>query len=376
MVSVVYANEGISVYDELFLSHLSRKFDVIFISFNPHPKHVPDDVRVILMPEPLRRLPAQHNIRLYSMSALRGFILRKFVNVLRPNVLIGCWALEYGFYSALAGFKPFILIIWGSDVVVAPKRFFIFRFMAQFALRKADAVILDSEVQRDAVINLGCDPRKILKFPWFDSEGVKVNRSRLEVRRELGWIDNPIVICLRRHEPIYGVQNFVEAIPHIVKALPRTRFLIIGQGQLTGKLKHVVKELGVQNYVLFLGHVSHEATTTYLNAADVNVSMSLSDGTSASLLEAMSLGVPSIVTAIPGNMEWIKDGWNGHLVPIGDSRQLAGKVILLLKDEKLREQVKEKALETVRAKANWSTSLESLNGLIFRLVKEKHAFGS
>jgi glycosyltransferase involved in cell wall biosynthesis len=138
----------------------------------------------------------------------------------------------------------------------------------------------------------------------------------------------------------------------------------------------MVKKLGVQNYVLFLGHVSHGATTTYLNAADVNVSMSLSDGTSASLLEAMSLGVPSIVTAIPGNMEWIKDGWNGHLVPIGDSRQLADKVILLLKDENLREQVKEKALETVRAKANWSASLESLNGLIFRLAKEKRASGS
>lgn len=373
MAYLIYANEGVSVYDEFFLSHLSRKLDVTFLSFNPHPKYVPHNVRVIVMPDPLRRLPAHHNIRLYLMSALRGLILRRFANALRPDVLIGCWALEYGFYAALAGLKPFILIIWGSDVVVAPKRFFIFRFMAQFALRRADAVILDSEVQRDAAISLGCNPRKILKFPWFDSESVKVNRSPSEVRRELGWIDNPIVTCLRRHAPLLGVEYVIEAVPSVIRELPKTRFLMIGDGQLTAKLKHKVNELGIQRYVKFLGGVSHEEATTHLNAADINVSMSLSDGTSASLLEAMRLGVPSVVTSIPGNMEWVKDGWNGCLVPVKDSKRLADKIVLLLKNEKLRQQIRENALETVSTKANWSTSLASLNSLISRLAKKKNA---
>lgn len=373
MVHVVYANEGVSVYDELFLSHLSRKFDVTFLSFNPRPRYVPRDVRVVIIPEPMRRLPAHHSARIYSMSALRGLMLRKFTNALKPDVLIGCWALEYGFYSALSGFKPFVLIIWGSDVVVAPKLFFIFRLMVMFALKRADAVILDSEVQRDAAVKLGCDPKKILKLPWFDPKDIHIKTSRVEVRKKLGWTGNPIVICLRRHEPIYGVEYVVEAIPHILNALPEARFLMIGDGQLTGKLKRMVNELGLQKYVKFLGHVSHEEATTYLNAADVHVSMSLSDGTSASLLEAMSLGVPSIVTSIPGNMEWIKDGWNGCLIPVRDSRQLADKVILLLKDEKLRKRVREKAFETISEQVNWSANLRALNSLISKLAEEKRA---
>jgi glycosyltransferase involved in cell wall biosynthesis len=373
MVHVVYANEGISVYDELFLSHLSKKFDVTFLSFNPHPRYVPRDVRAVIMPEPMRLLPAHHSIRIYSMSALRGLMLRKFANALRPDVLVGCWALEYGFYSAVSGFRPFVLIIWGSDIVVAPKHFFIFRLMVQFALKRADAVILDSEVQRDAAIKLGCDPRKILKFPWFDPKSIQLKCTRDEVRSKLGWNDNPIVICLRKHDPIYGVEYAIEAIPHILNALPETRFVIIGDGPLTGKLKRMVNELGIQEYVKFLGHVSHEEATTYLNAADVHVSMSLSDGTSASLLEAMSLGVPSIVTSIPGNMEWIKDGWNGCLIPVRDSRQLADKVILLLKDEKLRKRVREKAFETVSDQINWSANLKALYDLISKLAKEKRA---
>ena len=51
----------------------------------------------------------------------------------------------------------------------------------------------------------------------------------------------------------------------------------------------------------------------YLNAADIYVSTSLSDGTSLSLLEAMACSLPVVVTDIPANKEWITDGHNGFL---------------------------------------------------------------
>jgi phosphatidylinositol alpha-1,6-mannosyltransferase len=243
--------------------------------------------------------------------------------------------------------------------------------MAQFAVRRADAVILDSEVQRDAAIRLGCDPKKILKFPWFDFRAVRVKRSRIEVRDELGWNDNPIVICSRRHESVYGVQDVIEAIPEILNELPETRFLITGDGQLTKKLKRIVKDLGLQKYVKFLGRVSHEEATTYLNAADVNVSMSLSDGTSASLLEAMTLRVPSVVTTIPGNIEWIRNDQNGYLVPIKDSHQLADKVVQLLNDEELRRRMGESAFETVKTHADWLINSRALKALISKVANKK-----
>jgi glycosyltransferase involved in cell wall biosynthesis len=280
---------------------------------------------------------------------------------------------KYGFYVALSGFKPFVLIIWGSDILLAPKRLFPSRLVAKLTLRRADAVIVDSEVQKEAALQLGCNPEKILKFPWFDPNNVQAAHrltSRADIRRSLGWTENPIVISTRSHEPIYGVEYFVEAIPEIINKLPEARFLILGAGQLSAKLKEKVKELRVDNHVKFSGMLPREDAIAYVNAADLYVSTSLSDGTSASLLEAMTLGVPSIVTAIPGNMEWIRDEWNGCLVKVKDPHMLAEKITILLNDDDLRYKLGKNAKETIETRVNWQESSRAFSNLILRLANE------
>jgi len=374
MAKIAYAHDGTSVYDPLFLEYLARDNIVYFLTFNHDPQFVPDKIEVTKIHEPFHASSVEieliEGLRMYIFFLLRSLLLWVYLKRLKPDVLLGCMATKYGFYSALSRFKPFILIIWGSDVLIAPKRFFFFRFMAKFALKKANAVILDSEVQKNAVIKLGCASGKILKFPWFDLEQVRVTRSNIEIRRNLGWQNNPIVLCSRRHDPICGVQYVIEAIPYVVQAKPEARFLILGYGKLTQKFMRRVQELGVGEYVKFLGNVTREEVITYLNAANIYVSGSLSDGTSASLLEAMALEIPPVVTNIPGNREWIEDGWNGYLVPVKDSQQLAEKIILLLKDEDLRQQTGKRAFETVRAKVDWHENSTALGNLISRLVRE------
>ena len=109
----------------------------------------------------------------------------------------------------------------------------------------------------------------------------------------------------------------------------------------------------------------------YLHASDVYVSTSLSDGTSASLLEAMTLKVPPVVTEIQGNKEWITDAQNGYLVPVNDVRSLSEKIILLIRDKEMRKALGENARATVEEKANWRTSTQAFDSLIKRLTLKK-----
>lgn len=371
MVKLAYAHDGISVYDALFLSYLTQSNTVSFLTFNRNPQRVSGKEIVVKMPFSTDLLPRIEGLRMYVFCFFRAFLLRFSLKRIKPDVLLGCVATKYGFYSALSGFKPFILIIWGSDILIAPKRFFLFRLMVKFTLKKANAVIVDSEVQRNAAIQLGCDPRKILKFPWFDLESVRVKTSRSETREELGWRKNPIIICLRRHDWIWGVQYFIEAIPHVISAIPESRFLILGKGQLSDTFKQRVKELKLQKCVKFLGQVSREDAITYLNAADVYVSTSLSDGTSASLLEAMTLGVAPIVTNISGNVEWIKNGWNGYLVPVKDSQRLAETIVMLVKNKELRQKISQNASKTVNASVDWRKNSKALQDLISKLATKQ-----
>jgi hypothetical protein len=54
-----------------------------------------------------------------------------------------------------------VLFIWGSDILVFPKKYFPLKPFVVHSLKKADAVLVDSEVQREASIKLGCKPEKI-----------------------------------------------------------------------------------------------------------------------------------------------------------------------------------------------------------------------
>jgi len=243
--------------------------------------------------------------------------------------------------------------------------------MVKYSLKRADAVFLDSDIQEKAAIELGCKPDKIVKFPWFDLDSLHVMIPKLEIRDRLGWRNNPIVISTRSHEPIYGVEYLIEAIPHVLKQVPESRFLIVGKGQLTQNLQTRAKELGVDNNAKFVGSLRREELISYLNASDLNVTMSMSDGTSASLLEAMALGVPTVATAIPGNKEWVKNGLNGFVIPVRDVEKLTETIVMLLRNDALRRELGEKSVETVRTRVDWSKTSRVIDELVSKLIHNK-----
>lgn len=380
MVVIAYAHDGCSIYgpnlyDALFLRHLVKKNRVYFLTFNRNQVYVPKTVVVSRICEPhvpfLYDKGQVEGLWMYTFALLRSLLIKLRLRQIRPDIILGCLATKYGFYSALSGFRPFVLVIWGSDILIAPKLLF-FRFLVKYSLKKADAVIVDSDVQERAAIEMGCSPTKILKFPWFDLETVRTAIPREKVRERLGWSTNPIVVSARSHEPVYGVQHLIESIPYILSKVPETRFLIIGKGQLTQNFRRRTKELEVDAYVKFLGSLPHEDVISYLNAADLNVSMSTSDGSSASLLEAMALGVPSIATKILGNEEWIEDKWNGILIPSVDRQRIAETIVSLLQDVDLRHKLGQRAIKTVNEKADWTKNAQALSRLISELIEDAH----
>jgi len=374
MATIAYLHDGTSVYDELFIDHLVEKNTVYFLTFNRKPKIVPRKARLVTLHGPFVLFSSKQQtegFRMYLLAFLRALILGLYLRWIKPDIVLGCMATKYGFYSALLGYRPLVLIVWGSDILLAPKRFLLFRFMAKYSLKKADAVILDSEVQREAAVELGCTHDKIFKFPWFDPAEISPILPRAKVREKLGWDNNKIIVSSRSHQPLYRIEDLVEAIPQIVSKSPQSRFLIIGEGLLTESLKKRVKELGVRRYVKFTGFLPKNEVITYVNASDIYVSTSLSDGTSASLLEAMALGVPAVVTEIPGNKEWIENGYNGYLVPVNSPQSLSERVIHLVENKRHAEKIGENARGTVETQVNWHKNMEILNNLILQLAEQR-----
>ncbi len=366
-MKLVYAHDGLDFYDSLFIESLKREYDTWVVTFNPNPDQIPEGIPVVKIPDvvPSIGLHPFDTAQKHILTLARAAAFKKCMSNLNPDVVIGCWATTYGVYAASSNFHPFVLFVWGSDVLRFP-RFVPFRALAKYALKKADVVLVDCDFQKKAVEELECRSDKIVVFPWYDPSGFATGvKRKSELRAKLGFSEDDIVlISNRRHNPVYGVSYLIEAIPMILKKQPRAKFLILGEGRLTSQFrKRTMKQID-EGSVKFLGNVPHKDMAEYLDISDIYISTSLSDGTSASLLEAMTCSLPPIVTDIPANKEWILDGWNGCFVPTKNVLQLVQKVVWMTEKEEARLEISKNALETIRTRINWQRSMETLNDAI------------
>jgi glycosyltransferase involved in cell wall biosynthesis len=159
----------------------------------------------------------------------------------------------------------------------------------------------------------------------------------------------------------------------VLQEEPNTHFLIVGDGPERDHLEKEAKKLNVTSSVQFLGRVPHEEMVHLLAQADIYVSTSLYDGTSVSLLEAMACGTFPIVTDILSNREWISDGVNGFLIPIGDEIVLGRKIVEATKNGKLRSEVRLRNHKLIEERAVWGTNIKKTEEIYERsLQREKH----
>jgi len=357
-------------YERRLAEALTEKYDVLIAFFTRLKDSKPN--RRSLSPKsrlfPIRDFPIPQAIRLPYLlmwpleTAIRTVRVALAARILRPDLLYGNWlTYQSGLYCAFARFHPFLVNAWGTDLQIEAKKSRLLRLFAKLTIRTADTVIVDSEVQRKDLLRLGCDPRKICCFPWgIDLDKFKP-RNSTGLRRELDWLDKKIVLSTRRHVERCGVEYLIRAIPQISERETEARFLIAGDGPLLERHKALAKSLGIEDKVRFLGWVQNNRLPEILNAADVFVSSSFSDGTSGSLLEAMACGLSVVVTAIPGNKEWVSQGRNGLLVSPGDSEELARAILRVLQDNEMRLRMREANLKIARERADWN-----LNALVLQ----------
>lgn len=363
---MIYGNYGISLYDRLFLEALSSFFDIYLVTFS-EPTQVPAGVHIVRLPDFGRpsNIRKINNLRMIVAALFRIIMFRFCAKCIEPDVVVGNIVQTYGLYSSLSGCKPFVLFAYGTDILIDAYRSFLHRFISSRIVRSADLVLVDSEVQRRAVRSLGCSPQKIISFPWVDIkqlQGVKRDQS---IRTLLGWRHMPVVVSVRKLEPVYAVETLIRAIPAVVTQYPNARFLVFGDGSQSAHLTTLARELSVDSYIHFAGKYPRSSLLRYLQDCDVYVSTSVSDGCSSSLLEAMYLGIPVVVTSIPGNTEWIADRVSGLTFDKQDSGALAAAIVWLLAHPNEALRLSRIANELVSKRVNWDEAIRELVGRIY-----------
>ena len=121
--------------------------------------------------------------------------------------------------------------------------------------------------------------------------------------------------------------------------------------------------MGLKNKVIFEGFVPHDKIVKYYQNCDVFCFLTLGEPFGIAILEAMACQKPVIASNKGGPAEIVKDAETGFLVNPKDVKLVAERIIQLIKDEKLRKKMGEKARRTVVEKY----SLEKISEKYYRL---------
>jgi glycosyltransferase involved in cell wall biosynthesis len=147
----------------------------------------------------------------------------------------------------------------------------------------------------------------------------------------------PRLLCVGRLIPIKGHIVLLRAFAGARKEVPELTLDIAGRGQLEPALKALAKELGVNEAVRFLGHVS--PIQDAIERASAVVVPSMGEGFGMVALEAMERGRPVVAAAIGGLGELVREGVTGLLAEPGDEASLRQAIVRLASDPELARQM-------------------------------------
>lgn len=243
------------------------------------------------------------------------------------DAIVAAWA--YPDAAAAAVFArrwrtPLLTVALGTDLNVVPGYRGVGR-QVRWTLARSARVVTVSRALGDRAIELGARPeRVVIQHNAVDGEAFRI-RDRAEVRRALGLEPGrPTIGYFGHHREIKGTDVLIEAMDHLVRRLGRADalLLLVGQGDITEKIKARVEALGLGENIRFCGVKPHAEIPAWMSALDVFCLPSRQEGCPNVVLEALASGRPVVASRVGGVPEILGER-TGILVPPEDPPALA-----------------------------------------------------
>jgi glycosyltransferase involved in cell wall biosynthesis len=210
-------------------------------------------------------------------------------------------------------------------------------------------------------------------IPEIVPNGVDVERftsrisedDRRRIRSSLGFAhDDVVLVTVSRLSLKNGVDDIIRSLSHLP---PYFKACIVGEGEDKEKLTALTAQKGLKDRVVFAGHRGHDEVPGILQASDVFVRPSLSEGLGNSFLEAMAAGIPIIGTPVGGIPDFLTDGVTGLFCQVRDPESVARAAMRLRTEPGLREMLVANGTMLVRERYGWDGIAKRIGEMLERL---------
>ena len=242
----------------------------------------------------------------------------------------------------------------------------------RFAARQSIMVAVSEDLKQFLVKSTAIPPERIRVVP----NGINLNRyltngEDATVRRELGIkAGSPVIGTVGNLFAVKGQIYLIRACRIVAKTFPDFVLLVAGEGEELTVLQTEAHDLGIQENVKFLGF--REDVPSLLQAMDVFVLPSLSEGLPLSVLEAQALQKPVVASDVGGVPEVVEDGISGFLVPPKNPQALADKILLLLRNTQLATDLGKEGRKRVEQAFSLEHMIQEYQSLYEELFQHGH----
>lgn len=174
------------------------------------------------------------------------------------------------------------------------------------------------------------------------------------------------LLFVGRFEEEKGLRLLIKSFKILQEKYDNIELTMAGDGTLREWIEDFIKKYNIKN-VNLLGMVHHDKLPNIYNSADIFILPSYTEGSPASLIEAMSCGTASIATAVGDSQKIIKNEYNGILIPPGNIKKLIEGIQLLIDNKDLFNRVRKNGRPSI---IKYTKSFYKIHRFVFEKVIE------
>ncbi|RPI15748.1 MAG: glycosyltransferase family 1 protein [Ignavibacteriae bacterium] len=362
-MKVLYVTSNGGIHDYRFLKKLVEDYDVLLLHYASDT--LIDEIKNINGLKIISKNPA---VKSFPFLSERSHF-KKVYNDFKPDIVHSGYVWQVGILASNLNVHPHLSMPWGSDILVEPDKSILKRMLVKKVINQCDHLQCDAEfVKKKMIDDYKIPADKVTVFPW----GIDLNlfkpSGKQVSRKELGLDDNLFIVVFNRHlTSIYGVSDLMEGFKLFSTGKDDVKLLMVSGGPQRIETQKFINDNNLNSKITITGRVPNAKLPVYLNASDIYISTSLSDGTSLSLLEAMAMGLGIIVTDVPAIREWINND-NGIIVPINKSQEIAKALESYYLNRQLIAEHGTLNKEIAKERADWDKNYLKLKEIFDKIV--------
>ncbi len=222
------------------------------------------------------------------------------------------------------------------------------RWLGEY-MQQCQHIVVPSESIRALLADLyGVDERVSVIPTGIDLRPYQIETNRQQFRRQKGWGNDRVLISVGRLAQEKNWHTLLDAAAEVIRTLPDTRLVILGEGEERHNLKKQAQQLGIAERVELPGTIPFADVPHHLFAADLFCFASVTETQGLVTLEAMAANLPVVAVDASGTSDVITHEVEGLLTE-NNAQALAQAIILALQNDSLRESLRAAAQAKAQA---------------------------